>query len=179
VSEGSDFDTSSESDTEGQYSEWTGFSDKDEAEGVQGNAHVEPQAQSPEISLVAPHILDEEIDNDPRSSDIENSSDDEGDGDGQTRAKEFKKWAREQSGFGGSISNISSLPQLSPGLKKQHIITVDKPVAADLGKSKPVPLPSFILTLVLLCSDQKETGITRNEAFIANYFRRAADHGNS
>lgn len=179
VSEGSDFDTSSEIDSEGQYSDWTGFSDGDEAEDLHDNAHTNPQAQSSEISLVAPHILHEEIDNDPGSSDIENSSEDEDDGDVQTRAKEFKKWAREQSGFGGSISNISSLPQLPTGLKKPHILTVDEPVAAKVENSKPVPPPSFILTLVLLYSNKQETGITRNAAFIANYFRGAADHGNS
>jgi hypothetical protein len=179
VSEGSSFDTSSDSDIESEYSEWNGISDGDEAEDVPGDVHTDNRAQSPGVSSAVPLVADEKTDTDPESSNTENSSEGEDDGNAQTRAKEFKEWAREQSGFGGSISNISSLPQLPPGLKTPYINALDEPVLAKVEKSKPVPSLSFILTLVLFYSNEKETGNTRNEAFIANYFTRAADYGNS
>jgi hypothetical protein len=63
----------------------------------------------------------------------------------QQRAKHFKLWAREQSGLGSSISNISSLPALPPTemqeklphLKNQH----ESPTLPPMDNKPPrVPL---------------------------------------
>ena len=134
-------ESESGSESENELSEWNGFSDTDEPEAdALGGDHTEDSvfvaAALPTPNKETNIILE-------RSA-IEVSSEDEDDTvDTQTRARDFKEWAREQSGFGSSVSNISSLPQFPPDLKKPKVISIDKPDLAKAEKPQPVYTPQF------------------------------------
>jgi len=137
-SEDPESEMSLESESESELSEWSGFSDRDELEPDVGTSDHTQNSGAAAVPLTAPT---EEIDFISESSG-DNSSEDEDAGDRQTRAKEFKEWAREQSGLGSSVSNISSLPQLPPDLKNQKALTADI-YTTDLAKvQKSIPVHS-------------------------------------
>jgi hypothetical protein len=103
-----DRDISSPSSESGEYSEWSGFSSDD-------SVVVDPKDE-PLESFNGVGLLNG-LDRTSGTEVTNHESDTEGERT-QQRAKYFKLWAREQSGFGGSQSNISSLPPLPPMLRE-------------------------------------------------------------
>src|ERR1700737_390358 len=87
------------SSDDSEYSEWNGFSPQDSPDNT--------------ITIQKP--------NDEGSSESN-----EGGESLQRGAKDFKAWAREQSGLGDSISNISSLPQILPEQRQAMITSAKK-----------------------------------------------------
>lgn len=131
-------ESGSESENESEESEWNGFSD-----GNESDAEVQAQASGVSAtSMPGSHEqTDEGIEEEESvlgTSDTDDSFADGEAGDTQTRAKEFKEWAREQSGLGGTVSNISSLPQLPPELAKPKPLPIEKPDLAKIEKSQAV-----------------------------------------
>ena len=106
---------------EDEFSEWGGIASEHE------DAEAEERGEKEELN--SEH---EEEDSDKEGSGIESEVEERDNGnfeEVQRRAKEFKDWAREQSGLGASLSNISSLPkvlpsQLRPPLARQEQETV-------------------------------------------------------
>jgi len=98
----SDASTSNEDD----YSDWSGFaSESDHAELVIHKESVDPQSSESDDGIPPPAT---------QQLRVADSLDDSGENLHQ-RASQFKLWAREQSGFGNTLSNISSLPVHPPG----------------------------------------------------------------
>jgi len=103
----SDSETSTSNDDE--YSDWSGFaSESERVESVVHGESVNPQ--SPESDDGIPHPSMQQVD----VADQDQTLDDGGEHLHQ-RVSQFKLWAREQSGFGNTQSNLSSLPVLPPG----------------------------------------------------------------
>lgn len=100
LSEISDVHREEEEDDDGEFSEWNGFSDEASGEDITDQeTYLNGEKEQPVV--VARH---------PSGS----ASDSEEE-DNRSRALNFKNWAREQSGFGPSVSNLSSLPKIPPG----------------------------------------------------------------
>jgi hypothetical protein len=110
----SDLSMSSPEDSE--FSEWSGFSDGD----LTGDEHESNHQLS----------KDEGENNSPLSQHETQESESEDEIDkheaAQRRARDFKLWAREQSGLGTSISNIDSLPALLPGQREAAACVLDR-----------------------------------------------------
>lgn len=109
----SDRHLSSSSSENDEYSEWSGFSSDDSAIVDPKDALFESKK---DVNL--PKGLD-------RSSVTAVAKQESGtkEESSQQRAKYFKLWAREQSGFGGSQSNISSLPRFP--IVQREVVTAD------------------------------------------------------
>jgi hypothetical protein len=124
----------SESDSESEeYSEWSGLSDTEPGE--------EQLAKSVEKEPPESDHGDDEENEQNASSEVDDVQD--ADGNIQERAKQFTDWARQQSGFGGSAPNLSSLPQIPKKLRKPVDPTPAKiPVSSDVPKKKVLPLSS-------------------------------------
>src|SRR5579862_4572464 len=98
----SEMSESSSEEEEEDFSDWNGLSGDDEDDG--GEDLPEQNGEYP---------LDSAQTNGSSISDVSSDSEDE---QLRQRAGEFKNWAREQSGLGPSVSNISSLPPIPPRL---------------------------------------------------------------
>jgi len=138
----SDSDTSLSDDKD--YSEWSGFgSEDDNANSVaqEGTIH---QGSSDSDDEIPPQNADEvELDN--FSATVL-----DGDDTVHERASQFKSWAREQSGFGISQSNISSLPSLpssKPDSKaKPKTVTAPENLPRRSKPTQVATIPRAILT---------------------------------
>jgi hypothetical protein len=130
----------SESGSESEeYSEWSGLSDAEpDNNAVDGKGEEQP-AKSVEKEPPGSDGDDEEESEENVSSEVNDGQDT--DTNIQERAKQFTDWARQQSGFGASAPNLSSLPQIS----KEHGKPVDPAPAkprfvSDVPKKKVISL---------------------------------------
>ena len=141
IEDESSFSDESESSSESQgYSEWGGLSD----DGRQEN---EGQGE------VGGHILSDSPNEETTSGDDDDDEGEEAENKApesksnvHERAKQFTDWAREQSGFGGTAPNLSTLPQIPNELRKpvEHVPSKSSP-PSDIAKTK-VLYHSLLLT---------------------------------
>lgn len=116
----SELDSSAQSSDESLFSGWSGIHSQDD-----GNGNVFPITEKSQPSETEPDSS--------RNTDSSTSSakahlkSTEIESDTKQRAMQFKLWAREQSGFGTSISNIPALlipspkkPETGPSLKREN-----------------------------------------------------------
>lgn len=123
-------DISSQSDDD-EFSDWSGISSSESVDG----GHDEDGKGKPSDGE------EEELDEVSESEDEELSFDT--DGDTQQRAKNFKDWAREKSGLGPTVSNISSLPttipdSLKPKTPVQNQVNLRPNFESQAEKRQPV-----------------------------------------
>jgi len=135
-------DISSQSDDD-EFSDWSGISSSESVDG--GNDDEDGNGKSRDGE-------EDELDEVSESEDEESSSD--SDGDTKQRAKNFKDWAREKSGLGPSVSNISGLPttipdSLKPKISIQNQVKLRPNFGSQAEKREPVTLKIFILSLIL------------------------------
>ena len=112
-----------------ENSEWGGLSDdgREEMEGDAGG-QIRPDLPHEETS----------------SSDDDEDEDEEAENNGpdsktniHERAKQFTDWAREQSGFGGTAPNLSTLPQIPKELRKPvEPVPLKSTLPSDIPKKK-------------------------------------------
>jgi hypothetical protein len=117
-SESSESDEMSSGD-DSEYSDWDGFSGKNSADDAGSEAADDDESEHSDDGSEASE--DEE---EPETDNYSSESNDDTE-DVRRRAKDFKNWARDQSGLGDSMSNISSLPQLLPE-QRQAVMTAMK-----------------------------------------------------
>ena len=130
----SDSNTSTSNDDD--YSDWSGLGGENE----QANSVVHEETAHRDSSEGDDEIPPQDTD-EVEAANLSQTDSDGGE-DVHQRASQFKSWAREQSGFGSSLSNISSLPAL-PSPKSDPKPTPSQPVDCpeSLSKgSKPVPV---------------------------------------
>jgi hypothetical protein len=130
----SDSHTSASDDDD--YSDWSGLGGENEHANSVVHEDTAHRDSSEDDDEIPPQDTDQ--------VEAANISQTDGDGgeDVHQRASQFKSWAREQSGFGSSLSNISSLPALpSPQSDPKPTLSrpVDGPESLSNG-SKPVPV---------------------------------------
>jgi len=169
----SDASTSDKDD----HSDWSGFaSESDHAESVVHRESVDPQSSESDDGIHHP-ATELEV------ADQAQTLDDSGEN-MHRRASQFKLWAREQSGFGNTQSNISSLPVHPPG--KSGSQTTASKVANDTPEtpsngSTPARVVAQSLPFLIKGTfrTSKQTLIdTRVSDIITHYCRRATNHGN-
>jgi hypothetical protein len=121
---------SSPSSENGEYSDWSGISSDD------GSAVVDSKDELFESKNVNSH---KQLDEAPGTQVAKRKSGAEGERT-QQRAKYFKLWAREQSGFNSSKSNISGLPELP--LMQREVVAVDP----NSQSRPPVPASNDVIS---------------------------------
>ena len=139
--DGSSFSDESESSSESrEYSEWGGLSDdgreENEGEGEAGG-----------------HMVSDSVNEETSSSDDDEYEGEEPENKGpdsrsniHERAKQFTDWAREQSGFGGTTPNLSTLPQIPNELRNPvEPVPSKSALPSDIPKKK-VLYHSLLLT---------------------------------
>jgi hypothetical protein len=109
-------DSISSMSDESEYSDWGGITNNDQPDGVLEDRHVSQLRNDDSESESSNSEVESESETEGSSS----AEDDSQDNAEQIRqqAKGFTIWARQQSGFGETISNINSLPQLTDEQKK-------------------------------------------------------------
>jgi hypothetical protein len=115
--EGSDSsDSISSMSDDSEYSDWGGISSNDQPDGDLEDRHAS-QPRNDDSESDSSHSEVESESNTQGSSSAEDDSEENAE---QVRqqAKGFTIWARQQSGFGETISNINSLPRLTDEQKK-------------------------------------------------------------
>jgi hypothetical protein len=165
LSERDDESASNNSD----YSEWSGFSsdDSDHGETPQNtNNHSAAMAEAP----ISKYPL---VDDDSSDSEM----------DLHHRTTSFKDWAREQSGLGPSISNISSLPPIPSRnvdlvAPARDIPLQDVKILYEPPKSQPVFLSPRSLTSGVFCAGPANRIHTTFEIVITDRCRGAKYNGN-
>lgn len=145
TSDGSNSDSiSSLSDSE--YSEWGGISQDKESDFIAEREDAGNESQD-SISDFKSFESDAESDSESEGS---SGTDDSSEKQRQTEnlrqhAKGFTTWAREQSGLGETISNIDSLPQLTPEQKRAIIAAREAAQPTSLPVLEPAATQQVIL----------------------------------
>lgn len=169
---GSDSSLSSDS----EFSSWSGFS-SDEDEAVE-------EAHNGDING---HTEGSQDEDDPSDSEDEREQDADKRQriDVIQRAKGFKEWAREQTGLGGSVSNITSLPVLPPG-QRETLVSSAKGKMDDLeppSRNKPPKQVQLHFTSMLTAGVLRfcttKAIYTRVSPIVANCRGRTANNGDT
>lgn len=173
ASDASDSGMTSLSEEDGEFSDWSGFSEGD----VDLEVHDQHLTPEPE-NVISPS-------SDPSEAEKLESEEERNDGEEDVvqRAKDFKVWAREQSGFGGSRSNIDSLPPLLS--RKREAVTnastiQDEPPNVSSSATKHQRVFNnieLLLMIVFLRKGTKRTLHTGFTPFSTYHCRRTADYG--
>jgi hypothetical protein len=106
------------SSDDSEYSDWSGIPEDGSAPYIADNLREDQSGASAEQVK-----LSEDADEIGTSGSLSDASEEENI---RRRANEFKNWAREQSGLGDSVSNISSLPQLAPQERQAIVASLKK-----------------------------------------------------
>lgn len=136
----SDSDSISSLSDETEYSDWGGISPYEEPDSVAEDNNGDKESQDSNSEFESSQS-DEESDSDSEeSSGTDDNSEKERQAENVRRlAKGFTTWARQQSGFGETISNIDSLPQLTPEQRKAIIAANEAAKLPSLPPTEPVP----------------------------------------
>lgn len=175
--EESDISASSMSSSEdSEFSDWNGFSDGEFPDVVIGNKHEPMEPGNEANSTPGPYEADTSERYDSFNDGEENT---------HQKAREFKLWAREQSGFGPSLSNIASLPELPPRQLQPTLAVLEKqvdPPASSDNDTKRQRVPNnlkSLLTLGLLSTGTERIVNPGVTSFSTHHYGRAADNGDS
>ena len=118
-----------------EYSDWGGISSNDPPYGVLEDRHVS-QPRNDDSDSESSHSEVESESNSEGSSSAEDDSQENTEHVRQ-QAKGFTIWARQQSGFGETISNINSLPQLTDEQKKAISAARESEEISSLPQQEP------------------------------------------
>jgi hypothetical protein len=122
-------DSAAPTSNDDDYSDWSGFaSESDHADSINHGESVDPQSSEIQDGIPPPATQQVQLVDQAQTLD-------KGSENLHQRASQFKLWAREQSGFGNTQSNISSLPIIPPG--KREV----KPAASKIVND-PTETPS-------------------------------------
>ena len=159
-----------------EYSEWDGFSDDKDLEvaAIYEDAHVRLESRG-----------DVETSEEGASSSTDQHTQQNNDAEQQTsqRLKDFKTWARQQSGLEGTESNIASLPVLRPEQVKAIMASrklsspFTKPQIKPLGESSVTILTTLHLTVGILRQCPEIISDQRGSLIAPNYWRGTTDNG--